>query len=106
MKSPGPIILGVPVGMLGRFAHLPPWLVIVVVAASLILGLVRAIVPQDSADRLHLLLALGRSKTRPAISPDITTVSGHVTEGQNPDTLRSTPTALPAGLDRSRELNP
>jgi hypothetical protein len=29
-----------------------PWLVIVAIAASLALGLVQAIVPQDSADRL------------------------------------------------------
>ena len=106
MKSPGPVILGVPVGALGHLVGLPPWLVIVVVTASLILGLVQAIVPQDSADRLHLLLALRRSRTRPAISTGTTTATGHVTDGQDPDTSRSVPTARPAALDRSRELNP
>jgi hypothetical protein len=39
-----------------------PWIIVIVVTASLILGLVRAVVPQDSADRLHLLLALLRPK--------------------------------------------
>ena len=100
------MILGLPVGVLGRLVGLPPWLVVVVIAASLILGLVQAIVPQDSADRLRLLLALRRPRTRLAISPRITTVTQRVTDGQEPDTLRSPPAARPATGDRSRELNP
>src|ERR1700730_1531194 len=100
MKSPGPMILGLPVGLLGRLVGLPPWLVVVVIAASLILGLVQAIVPQDSADRLRLLLAFRRFRSRSAISPGVTTVTGHITDGQEPDTLRSMPTARPAAVDR------
>jgi hypothetical protein len=50
MRSPGPVILGVPVGVISRLAGL-----------SLLLGLVQAIIPQDSADRLGLLLALRRT---------------------------------------------
>jgi hypothetical protein len=106
MKSPGPMILGVPVGVLGRLVGLSTWLVIIVVAASLMLGLVQAIVPQDSADRLDLLLALRQSRMRQAISPGITTVVGHPTDGQDPDIVRSAPTAQPTNLDNSRELSP
>jgi hypothetical protein len=66
MRSPGPVILGVPAGLLGNMAGLSPWLAGFVVAASLVLGLVQAIVPQNSADRLNLLLALRRTRKRSA----------------------------------------
>jgi hypothetical protein len=78
------MILGVPAGVVGRLAGFPPWLVIVVVAASLILGLVQRIVPQDSADRLYLLLALRRSR-QGKLDPGIT-VTGHATDDQDPNT--------------------
>lgn len=61
------MILGVPAAVTVRLAGLSPWLVVVLVAATLVLGLVQAIIPQNSADRLHLLLALGRSRKRAVI---------------------------------------
>jgi len=90
MKPTGPVIVGVPASVLARLAGRPPWLVIVAIAASLALGLVQAIVPQDSADRLRLLLALRRSETRPAISSGVT-VTGHVEDGQDPGTSQGAP---------------
>ena len=77
MKAVLPAALGIPAGELSRLAGLPSWLVIVVVAASLVLGLVRAVFPQDSADRLRLLLALRGCKARPENNSN-TTVTGHV----------------------------
>jgi hypothetical protein len=76
MKTALPAVLGIPASGLIRLVGLPWWLVLVVVVASLVLGLVRAITPQDSADRLRLLLALHEYRTRPVISSDIT-VEGH-----------------------------
>lgn len=67
MRPPGPVILGVPAGVLGHMAGLSPWLAGFVVAASLVLGLVQAIVPQNSVDRLNLLLALRQTRKRSAI---------------------------------------
>jgi hypothetical protein len=67
MRALEPAIIGLPVGVIGGWAGLSPLLVVVVVVASLILGLVRAIFPQNSADRLHLLLALRRAGTRPIV---------------------------------------
>jgi hypothetical protein len=94
VKPTGPVILGAPAGLLSHLAGLPPWLVIVVVAASLTLGLVQAIVPQDSADRLRLLLALRRPRPAPAISP-ATTVAGHAEDTQDPGAPQHKPSAQP-----------
>jgi hypothetical protein len=84
MKAVLPAVLGIPAGELSRLAGLPSWLVIVVVAASLVLGLVRAIFPQDSADRLHLLLALRGRRTQPENNSN-TPVTGHVMDDQQPE---------------------
>lgn len=103
MKSALPTFLGISAGELSRLAGVPAWLVIVVVAASLVLGLVKAIVPQDSADRLHLLLAIRGCTTRPGISSGIT-VTGHVMDDQEPCVPRSATTqGAPA---RTRRMNP
>jgi hypothetical protein len=67
MRPPGPGILGVPVAVLGNIVGLSPWLAGFVAAASLILGLAHAIIPQNSADRLNLLLALRRNRNRSTI---------------------------------------
>ncbi len=67
MRAAGPAIIGLPVGVIGGWAGLSPWLVAVVVGASLIIGLVRAVFPQNSADRLHLLFAIRRSGERPIV---------------------------------------
>lgn len=85
MKAVLPAALGIPAGELSRLAGLPSWLVIVVVAASLVLGLVRAVFPQDSADRLHLLLALRGCKARPENNSNIT-VTGHVMDDRQSET--------------------
>jgi hypothetical protein len=61
------VILGIPAAVTVRLAGLSPWLVVVLVAATLILGLVQTIIPQNSADRLQLLLALRRSRRRAVI---------------------------------------
>jgi hypothetical protein len=84
MKPVLPAVLGIPAGELSRLAGLPPWLVITVVAASLVLGLAGAVIPQDSADRLHLLLTLHGCRPRAEITPG-TTVTGHVMEDQEAD---------------------
>jgi hypothetical protein len=60
MKSALPAVLTIPASELSRLVGLPPWLITIVVVASLALSLVRAVIPQDSADRLQLLLALRR----------------------------------------------
>jgi hypothetical protein len=51
---------GFPIAMLKTVLGSSPWLLVVVVSAALVLGLVQAIMPQNSADRLELLLALRR----------------------------------------------
>lgn len=96
MKAPGPIILGFPAGVIGRLVGLPPWLAVVVIAASLILGLVHAIVPQDSADRLRLLLALRQPGAKTAASPRITAVAEHVTDDQEQEPLQASTSTAPA----------
>ena len=87
MMSALPAAVEISAGELGRLAGLPSWLVMIVVAASLVLGLVKAIVPQDSGDRLNLLLAIRGCRTRPEISPGIT-VTGHVMDHEGPDAQR------------------
>jgi hypothetical protein len=65
MKSTWTAILGgLPAVVVTRLAGISPWLVLVLIVAALVLGLVQAIFPQDSADRLDLLLALRRSNRR------------------------------------------
>jgi hypothetical protein len=83
MRSVLPAVLGIPASGLSRLIGLPSWLAIIVIAASLVLGLAKAVIPQDSADRLHLLLSLRRSGSRPEISPGIT-AAGHMTDDQEP----------------------
>src|ERR1700722_1264368 len=104
MKSVLPAVLGIPAGELSHLAGVPAWMVIVVVSASMVLGLVKAIVPQDSEDRLHLLLALCGCRKRPEISPGIT-VAGQVVEHQEPDAPRSTTTPrTAAGTGRGNSV--
>jgi hypothetical protein len=65
MKSAWTAILGgFPAVVVTHLAGISPWLVLVLIVAALVLGLVQAIVPQDSADRLDLLLALRHSNKR------------------------------------------
>jgi hypothetical protein len=92
MNSVLPAVLGIPASELSRLVGLPSWLVIVVVGASLTLGLVRAIIPQDSADRLHLLLALRGCRTRAEVGSGIT-VTGHVMDDQESAAARGATTA-------------
>lgn len=83
MKSVLPAVLGIPMGEVSHLIGLPSWLAIIVIAASLVLGLARAVIPQDSADRLHLLLSLRRPTSQPEISPGIT-ATRHKTDDQEP----------------------
>ena len=103
MKSVLPAVLGIPASELSRLVGLPSWLVITVVAASLVLSLARAVIPQDSADRLHLLLALRGCRTRPEISPGIT-VTGHVMDDQEPDAPAKRDHSAASSPHRTREL--
>jgi hypothetical protein len=66
MRPPNVVLLGgVPAAVFAVAARLSPWLIVVVVVAALILGLVQAVVPQHSEDRLRLLLSLLRPTGRP-----------------------------------------
>jgi hypothetical protein len=90
MKAALPPVLGIPASELSRLIGLPSWLAVVLIAASLVLGLAKAVIPQDSADRLHLLLSLRRSRSRPEISPGIT-VTADMTNDPEPNAREARP---------------
>jgi hypothetical protein len=71
MRPPNVVLLGgVPAAVFAVAARLSPWLIVVVVVAALILGLVQAVVPQHSEDRLRLLLSLLRPTGTHLDDPD------------------------------------
>lgn len=63
MRSLKVVLTGGPAAIAADAARLSDWVVIVLIVATLILSLIQAVMPQDSNDRLQLLMTLIRPRS-------------------------------------------